>query len=296
MQLTLFGRFSFFNKHHQVGLQKLQDSRKLQELLAYLIIHAAHPVSREQIAAEVWNEHPASQAHAYACKALTRLKAILDQEKLNFRDDAGHVQWDRNSDLWVDVQAFEAIFAEVSSGSAKPLTRQCLVPLLAGVDLYRGPLLDGFYSAWCVEMRNCLEQKFLQFLDILMDACENLGDYDSGITCGLRAIPLEHSREGTHQRLMRLFYLAGDRTSALRQYQCCTEALEEDLNIPPGNETVALYRQLQSGGQLPLSPPGTLPSSLYKTLTNLHTLDQVVSQLQALAIGAPAAIHPASRS
>jgi DNA-binding SARP family transcriptional activator len=95
---------------------------------------------------------------------------------------------------------------------------------------------------------------------------------------------------------MRLFYMAGDRTSALRQYQRCAEALAEDLNIQPGENTVKLYKQIQGGGQLPFSSPGGLPSSFHKTLTNLRNLDQTVSNLHALQARSLANIHSFTQS
>lgn len=293
MHVTLFGRFSFSKQDHGLGFEELHDSHKLQELLAYLLMHADYPLTRDEIAGAVWNEHSAPQANAHALKALNRLKTILEQENLPLLYDTSRVQWNQAIDLQVDVHQFEAIFAEASTDTSEPVRYPSLVRFFAGADLYRGPFLDGFYSSWCTEIRNHLEQKFLHFLDLLMAACETLGEYDFGINYGIRAIRLEPAREVTHQRLMRLLYLMGDRTSALRQYQRCTDALVENLSMPPGRETVALYRQLQDGGTLPLSPQGTLPSSLHKTLTNLHNLDVAASQLQALQLQPASSIQQA---
>jgi DNA-binding SARP family transcriptional activator len=284
MQFYLFGKFTFFDQDGRRGLNSLSAFPKLQEVLAYLLVYAEPPVEQEKIAQEVWNDSPIQQTSAYACKALKRLETILDEANLHLQNVQGKFLFDQNMKLWVDVKEFEMNFQEVSVGFEKTVDRESTARLLAIADLYRGPFLEGCYSPWCIQIRSVLEQKYLQLLEILMDACETLRDYDTGIDCGLRAIALEHSRESAHLRLMRLFYQAGDRSSALRQYGRCLEALADDLGIQPGEKTVTLYRQIQAGGQLPFATLQSLPASLHKTLMDLHNLDQTVSQLQAIRL------------
>src|SRR5436190_19488575 len=44
---------------------------------------------------------------------------------------------------------------------------------------------------------------------------------------------------------MRLYYLAGDRTGALRQYEHCVTALNEELGVKPSRLTARLYEQMK---------------------------------------------------
>jgi DNA-binding SARP family transcriptional activator len=44
---------------------------------------------------------------------------------------------------------------------------------------------------------------------------------------------------------MRMAYLAGDRTGALRQYERCVQALQEELGVRPGRRTEELYRMVR---------------------------------------------------
>ena len=45
---------------------------------------------------------------------------------------------------------------------------------------------------------------------------------------------------------MRLHYLAGDRTAALRQYERCLIALREELQVPPAQATEDLCKQIRA--------------------------------------------------
>jgi DNA-binding SARP family transcriptional activator len=44
---------------------------------------------------------------------------------------------------------------------------------------------------------------------------------------------------------MRLYYRAGDRTAALRQFERCITALCEELDVRPGKRTLVLYDQIR---------------------------------------------------
>jgi hypothetical protein len=54
---------------------------------------------------------------------------------------------------------------------------------------------------------------------------------------------------------MRLYYLAGDRTAALRQYEQCMAALAEELDVKPAKRTVALYDKIRSDEFESVAPP-----------------------------------------
>ena len=45
---------------------------------------------------------------------------------------------------------------------------------------------------------------------------------------------------------MRLHYMTGNRTAALRQYRACVEALDEELGVGPAQSTQRLYQQICS--------------------------------------------------
>ncbi len=46
--------------------------------------------------------------------------------------------------------------------------------------------------------------------------------------------------------MMRLYYLAGDRTSALRQYEQLIRALREELSVKPSRRSVLLWEQIRA--------------------------------------------------
>lgn len=73
---------------------------------------------------------------------------------------------------------------------------------------------------------------------------ESRGAYETSLAYGMRIMCYDRARERTHRQLMRLHYFLGDRAEAIRQYERCTQALEEELGVAPSRSTALLYKQI----------------------------------------------------
>jgi DNA-binding SARP family transcriptional activator len=129
---------------------------------------------------------------------------------------------------------------------------------------------------------------YLAMLDKLMSYCEVQHDYETGLLYGMRIMCYDRARERTHRRIMRLYYLLGDRAEALRQYERCAAALEVELGISPSKSTQALFRQIQAD-QLDeqttrlveiVSSPEIPAPQLLEVLDHLSYLQRSLADLQ----------------
>jgi DNA-binding SARP family transcriptional activator len=203
----------------------------------------------------LWGDTTTAQSKAYLRKALWQLQSGLDAqgEAISERLLVVEPDWVRinpRADLWLDVAVFEQTFDSIRGVPARELNSQRIQDLRGAVDLYRGDLLEGWYQDWCLYERERLQNVFLAMLDKLMGFCEahhdSEGSYEAGLVYGALILRYERARESTHRRLMRLHYLAGNRTAAIRQYEQCVAALEEELSVKPAQRTVALYEQIRA--------------------------------------------------
>jgi DNA-binding SARP family transcriptional activator len=69
-------------------------------------------------------------------------------------------------------------------------------------------------------------------------------EYDRAIAYARRWLALDPLQEAVHRRLMVLYAESGQRNAALRQYSECERLLNEELGVPPEEETTALYKTL----------------------------------------------------
>jgi DNA-binding SARP family transcriptional activator len=288
--VSLFGRFDV-----RSGQQVLTgfQTRRVQELFCYLLLYQDRPHPREALANILWDEDHTDRPSRCLRKALWQLRSALDSQSELLSDrvlliESDWVQLDPNADLWLDVAEFEQAFRQVQHRPGSEFDLQGVKALTDAVGLYRGGLQESWYQDWYLYERERFQHMYLVMLDKLMDHCEARGEYEAGLAYGTLILGCERARERTHRRLMRLHYLAGDRTAALRQYEHCVRALDEELGVGPARRTVVLRQQIQ-GDQLNLSTPTSIvavecsqasPSPWALILSRLRQLQTTLSDVQ----------------
>ena len=149
--------------------------------------------------------------------------------------------------LWLDVADFEAAASLAQGVPSENLDARTLSALQTAVDLYQGDLMQGWYRDWCLYERERLQASYLVMLDKLIGFCEARELFDAGMHYAALSLRYDRARECTHQHLMRMLSLSGDRAAALRQYDRCVIALDEELDVKPSPATVELYQHISAG-------------------------------------------------
>jgi DNA-binding SARP family transcriptional activator len=247
LHISLFGRLRCTTDRRPVGGI---EARKVQELLVYLLLHRAHPCTRESLATLLWGEHNDAQARKYLRQALWQLQGALDSAchpiTPLLRTDAEWVDLDPSASLWLDVDQFEDAYALATRPGASTLSQAEVDSLCEAVTLYQGDLLEGWRQDWCVIERERFQQMYLTMLDKLVAYAEHTQQYDFGVHYCELALRCDPARERIHRRLMRLHCMAGNRTAALRQYETCVTMLHRELGVEPAKSTQLLYAQIRS--------------------------------------------------
>lgn len=282
LRISLFGKFEV--RCEGRVLTEL-DLRKVQQLFCYLLLHRDHPHPREALAALLWDDLETDQPNRALRKTLWQLRNALESQNDSLSDqvllvEPEWVQINPEASLWLDVALFEQAFSRTQGVRGRTLDPQGAQTLQHAVDLYRGGLQASWYQDWYLYERERFKHMYLIMLDKLIGYCEVHGDCEAGLTYGTFILRCEKAHERTHRRLMRLHCLAGDRTAALRQYQRCISALDEELEVKPDQRTVALYHQIRAGQLDDLTP---LPVEIYQTQeTATSLLPDVLGRLKKL--------------
>jgi len=290
LKIHLFGKFCV-RRNEQVldGF----DARKIQELFCYLLLHRDHSLPRETLASILWPETTTTQSKKNLRQALWQLQSALGSQNEPTNDrlllvDPDWVQLNSEADLWLDVAEFEQVFNLVQKTPGQEIDNPTAQLLQDTVQLYQGPLLEGWYQDWCLLERERLQSMYLAMLDKLMSFTEAHCDYETGLLYGMRIMCYDRARERTHRRMMRLYYLLGDRAEALRQYERCAAALDEELGISPSKSTQALFKQIQADQLDEPSPIPTLVDTspevptpqLLEVLGRLSQVQRSLTELQ----------------
>jgi DNA-binding SARP family transcriptional activator len=282
LSIRLFGRFEV--RHGEQFVPGLH-AHKTQELFAYLLLHKDRPHSREVLASIMWPRSTAQQARKYLRHTLWQLQSALDSADttadmavLSVDRDWLHI--DPEIDVWLDVAEFERAYLLVQGVSGRDFDGRQSESVRQALALYRGDLLEGWYEDWCLFERERLQRLYLALLGKLMVYCEVHAEYELGLECGSRALQCDVAYERIHRRMMRLHYLAGDRTGALRQYQRCVAFLREELDVEPSLRTVSLYQQIRSGRSL--APVGPIPEHSRISTQRQLSAPEALRQLEEL--------------
>lgn len=283
LRIQLFGRFTL---HRNNQLAHCLEARKVQELFCYLLLHRTQAHAREALAGLLWGEFSGAQAKKSLRQSLWQLQIALDahddqppQARLVLVD-AEWIRINTDADFWLDVEVFEQAFAASKGRAGEALDDAIARQLRNAVELYQGDLLAGWYLDWCLYERERLQNMYLAMLDKLMVHCQAIHEFEAGLDYGTRVLQLDRAHERTHRRLMNLYALAGDRSAALRQYERCVTALDEELGVKPSQITTALYQQICADQLMP-TPPSQAQDATNGT-TGVARLPRALDHLRRL--------------
>lgn len=209
-------------------------------LLAYLALARPHGYQRtDPLLALFWPDLDTSHARAALRQSMYFLRRHLGPGALLTRGRGEEVSV--ASDLWCDAVAFETALGEERHEDA--------------LELYRGPLLDGFhvtgageeFEHWLDGERRRLELEAKQAALDLSRAAERDDDLDGALRWARRALALEPLDEEAARRLIGLLDRHGDRAGALRAYEELVARIDLELGVPPASETERLAARIRSG-------------------------------------------------
>ncbi len=209
------------------------SSPRLQELLAYLLLHRDAPQSRRYIAFSLWPDSTEKQAHTNLRYLLHSLRQTLPEPDYFLSADSLTLQWCPDTPFTLDVADFETGVMEATTSTS----------LKKAIDLYRGELLPDCYDDWIQPNRERLREMSIEALERLIWLLEQEKDYLSAIRSAERLLHQDPLREGTYRHLMRLHALSGDRLGVVRTYQTCANVLKRELDIEVSPATQDAYQQ-----------------------------------------------------
>lgn len=217
---------------------------KHQALLFFLAI-AGGSQRRATLADLLWQDAGERQAQASLRAALYNLRQLVGEHLIVTRQT---VALPRATQASSDVVQFDSLLKRTGDPDAD------IVQLQAAVSLYAGDFLAGFhvtsapqFELWAALERARLHDAMAHTLLALIDWHTKAGDSVSALDLANRLLSLDPASEAGHRLKMDLLARMGRRSAALAQFEICTRALREDLDVSPAPETTALYELILAG-------------------------------------------------
>jgi len=247
------------------------DTDKSRALLAYLVIESALPQHRARLAGLLWSDAPEK-------RALHNLRQALSSLRKSLRDDARNipflliqrdtVQINHQSDIWVDVIAFESgLTAALQPRQPGGLHSRLNLRLLQqSVTYFRGPFLDQLYlngsplfDEWASLKREALSQRMVQALSLLAEFHERRGEIPMARQYASQLVSLAPWDETAQIQVMRFLAVEGQWSAAQAQYHHLRRYLSEQVGVEPTIEATDLFEQIRQAAARNVNLPVLQP-------------------------------------
>jgi SARP family transcriptional regulator, regulator of embCAB operon len=213
--------------------------------LAMLAVEHRHPLSRDQIAGELWPERlPASWETALRA-VISKVRSSLSAAGISgnlIRNAFGCYQLHLNG-AWIDLDAaadaLHSAKADLARGDAVAAASNATVTCM----ICSRPFLAGHYGPWTLRQRDRIDDLHLNGRQCLAEARALIGDFERSAHAAEIALRLDPYREATYQRLIRSRALAGDRLGAASVFNRYREMVETELGLEPTPATVAAFQE-----------------------------------------------------
>ncbi len=263
LHATTLGQFTIKLDGELIDL----PSRFSQSLLAYLLSHHGQPLRREQLAGIFWPHVPESNARSSLRHALWQLRRALEpkgEARYLVTDDLS-IQFKFQPGDWCD-----AVVLSSPGSSLDELQHQTAA--------YGGEFLPGFYEEWVILERENLRMVFERKMQRLLDEFANLGNWPAVQTQAERLLLHNPTIERAYSLLILALVAMGDRAGAAVVYQRCRNTLEQELGLPPSEQTQALFEQILNGEN---------PAEIFSTIARLRYEVEVIQTNAQPSPGAP---------
>ncbi|MBK8904106.1 MAG: NACHT domain-containing protein [Anaerolineaceae bacterium] len=280
LQLTFFGGFNVASSGKALAFSR----RKVMALLVFLALEAGQAHSRESLMGLLWPDLPEADARNNLRVSLARLRQRLAPAQTavpSLITSRAEVRWqiDNAGSVSLDSAAFQTLLAQTDdhSHASRQACPDCQQKLAAAVDIYRGPLLHGFYlddcpafEEWLFVWRERLHLQTMEALDELAQGLLENGRLDKATTYTRRQLELDPLHDSAQRRLLHLLAYQGQTAAALSQFQSYKTVLREELGIDPDVALLELVRQIKAGT---LPAPGTREAEQAKSAVR-HNLPE----------------------
>lgn len=249
LDVRALGGFEAWHGAARLSLDRFARKRAVT-LLKILLTNYGKIVGRDELIELLWPSESPKDAAKLLKIAVHYLRRGLGEaqngkiESFILTEPNGYA-FNPGSPHRIDALEFEAAAQEGLRFERQGRWREAFAALQTAADLYRGDYLeDEPYSDWCLRRRTQLRETLFEVLVTMGRLLSSGGDTDAAIRCYRRVLELDPCLEDVHRDLMIALHRSGKRTQALRQYEACRRALQEEFDAVPVLETETLYRSI----------------------------------------------------
>jgi Tol biopolymer transport system component/DNA-binding SARP family transcriptional activator len=234
LYLQTFGRLAVTAEGQPLAGAAAQPRRLA--LLAMLACAGDRGLTREKLLAFFWPDADEERGRRGLSQAVYALRQDLGNEEVIL----GSKDLRLNADV---LRSDVADFAAAASGGQWE----------KAAGLYAGPFLDGFhlpsapeFERWAEEQRSAYAREYTEALERLARAATGRVDHLAAVGWWRKLAGQDPLNARVATGLMQALVAAGDRNGALQHARIYEALVEQELNLPPDRDVVALAERIRT--------------------------------------------------
>ncbi|MEU0534932.1 AfsR/SARP family transcriptional regulator [Amycolatopsis tolypomycina] len=227
-------------------------ARKIETLLAVLLVKRNQVATTEHLIGELWGEHPPARASAALYVYVSQLRKLL-RGTGDDAEDSPVVTSPRGYSLVVtdgelDADRFTRRYERGRALYWDRNYKEAAKVLREAANLWRGEAFGGFTDSPDVQAyATLLEESRLECLELLMETELLIGRHRE-VVGQLSALAKEHTlRETFYEYLMTALLRSNRRAEALETFASARQHLVQQLGIEPGSSLRKLHHSILVG-------------------------------------------------
>lgn len=247
LRISMLGRFEL-----QVDDVVINDginrSRKMWNLLAYIVSHRDKLISQQEFINALWGDE-SGQNPVNALKTLLyRIRLLLAPLEKQYSGEfilsqRGSYSWNSAINCKLDVDEFEALCRRATDEKLDDMKRIALYR--EAMDIYRGDFLPKLnMEFWVIPLSVHYHSLYLTAVKRYVDLLERNELYIEISQACTNAIAIDPLDEDIHCMQIRALLRQGKNSAALTQYEKATDILYRNLGIKPSEALRRLYVEI----------------------------------------------------
>ena len=248
LRIRTLGPFRVWRGQEEIGA-RAWGREKARQLFHLFLASRGQLLAKPRIIDMLWPDLDPGAADGTFRVALNALNKVLEPERKGgtprfIQREGASYGLIPGPDVWIDAAEFERLLEAAQAMEAlgedpTELYREAL-------ELSEGDFLADYpqYDAWCERERERLADRYKEAALKLARLRFLAGDDLGAATWAQRLIERDVCAEEAYRIAMAAQYRQGDRPMALRTYDRCVIALDEELGVDPMPETQRLYERI----------------------------------------------------
>lgn len=247
LRIKMFGEFSI-EYGDNVRLEDIGRSRKVWNLLEFLVANRQRNISQEQLIDVLWKNDDYDNPSNALKNLIYRLRMMLTEKGLPNREyvvlKRGAYSWNNQLKCSIDTEAFDEAYAHAKD-EKNHTEDERLAHYLEAIDLYTGYFLPkSSYEEWTAPLSAYYHRIYLSCVDGAYELLMEKEAYDKIVEICNRAIAIDRYDEGLYEMLITALIHLEEYQTALEVYHIITDVLYNELGVNPSEKLRSLYQDM----------------------------------------------------